>query len=125
MTGQLEVYKCLVCGIVVEVQEDGAGVLVCCGEAMARQAEKTEDRTKEKHVPWIQPAEGGTKVTVGQAALHPMETKHYIQWIELLADGKAYRQFLRPGEKPEAFFPVEGEGLSAREFCNIHGLWKS
>jgi len=125
LTKRLEVYKCRVCGIVVEVQEEGAGVPVCCGQPMTLQEEKTEDRATEKHVPWIQPIEGGTKVTVGQAALHPMETKHYIQWIELLADGRAYRQFLRPGDTPEVVFPVEGENLSAREFCNIHGLWKS
>jgi superoxide reductase len=124
MTEKKQIYKCNVCGIVVEVLEEGAGELVCCSEAMALQEAKTEDLTKEKHVPWIQGVAGGTKVTVGKAALHPMEQKHYIQWIELLADGKSCRQFLSPGDAPEAVFPVTGEDLSAREFCNIHGLWK-
>ncbi|HUS90250.1 MAG TPA: desulfoferrodoxin [Phycisphaerae bacterium] len=124
MTEKLQVYKCEVCGIVAEVLDGGAGEMVCCGQPMQRLPEKTEDSTKEKHVPYIERIDGGVKVRVGQNAAHPMEAKHWIQWIELLADGKAYRQFLNPGDAPEAVFPVTGEDLSARELCNIHGLWK-
>ena len=123
-TEQLQVYKCEVCGIISEVLEGGAGELVCCGLPMQLLEEKTEDASTEKHVPYIERIEGGVKVRVGQNAAHPMEEKHYIQWIELLADGKAYRQFLKPGDAPEAVFNVTGDDLSARELCNIHGLWR-
>jgi len=124
MTEKLQVYKCQVCGIVVEVLEGGAGEPVCCGEPMQLMPEKTEDATVEKHVPYIEATEGGVKVKVGQNQAHPMEEKHWIQWIELIADGKAYRQFLDPGDAPEAVFPVTGEDITAREYCNVHGLWK-
>ena len=124
MTKKLEIYKCKACGIVVEVLDHGAGEMVCCGEAMQIFEPKTEDMTKEKHVPWVQKTADGTKVTVGKAALHPMEPKHYIQWIEILDGRKAYRQFLEPGDAPEAVFEVSGGEIVAREFCNIHGLWK-
>ena len=123
MTEKLQVYKCEVCGIITEVLEEGAGELVCCGQEMVLQDEKTADKTTEKHVPILEPVDGGVKVVVG-CNPHPMEPKHYIQWIELLADGKAYRQFLNPGDAPEAVFPVTGQDLSAREYCNVHGLWK-
>ena len=125
MAEKLEIYMCDLCGVVVEVLDGGAGDLVCCGEGMIRQQVKTEDAATEKHVPFIEQVDGGVKVRVGQNAAHPMEGAHYIQWIELLADGKAYRQFLNPGEAPEAVFPVTGQDLSAREYCNVHGLWQS
>ena len=124
MTEKLQVYKCDVCGNVVEVLEHCAGELVCCGQPMTLQQEKTEDAATEKHVPFIERIDGGYRVRVGQNAAHPMEEKHYIQWIELLADGKACRQFLEPGDAPEAVFSVSAENVSAREYCNIHGLWK-
>ena len=129
MTEKLDVYKCDVCGNIVEMLESGVGELICCGQEMTLQREKTEDAATEKHVPFIEKIEGGYKVRVGQNAAHPMEEKHYIQWIELLVDGKAYRQFLNPGEEPEAFFGVCKEcsaagDVSAREYCNVHGLWQ-
>ena len=124
MTERLQVYKCEACGNIVEVLEIGAGELVCCDEPMKLQQEKTQDAATEKHVPFIEKTEGGYSVRIGQNAAHPMEEKHYIQWIELLLDGKAYRQFLKPGDAPEAFFAATGENVSAREYCNIHGLWK-
>lgn len=124
MTEPLQIYKCEVCGIVVEVLDGGAGECVCCGQPMQRMEEKTEDSTTEKHVPYIEKIEGGVRVKVGQNEAHPMLDKHYIQWIELLADGKVCRQALKPGDAPEAVFGVTGENLSARELCNIHGLWK-
>ncbi len=85
--------------------------------------EKTADAATEKHVPVIEQIDGGYKITVG-STLHPMEEKHYIEWIELLADDKAYRQFLNPGDEPVAAFKVEAESVTAREHCNVHGLWK-
>lgn len=124
MAQQLEVYKCEVCGNIVEVLHAGVGELVCCGQPMKLMKENTVDAAKEKHVPVIEKVAGGYKVKVGAVA-HPMEEKHYIEWIELIAGGKAYRQFLKPGEAPEAFFAVEASQVSAREYCNIHGLWKA
>jgi len=123
MAERLQVYKCNICGNIVEVLDGGKGELVCCGEPMKLMAENTVDAAREKHVPVIEKVKGGYKVKVGSVA-HPMEEKHYIEWIELLADGKAYRQFLRPGAAPEAIFNIEGDSVSAREYCNIHGLWK-
>ena len=123
MAKRLEIYKCEACGNIVEVVNGGAGELVCCGEPMKLMTENTVDAAKEKHVPVIEKVDGGVKVKVGEVP-HPMEKKHYIQWVELIADGKAYRQFLKPGEQPEAFFAVEASQLTAREYCNLHGLWK-
>jgi len=124
MAEKLEVYKCEACGNIVEVLHGGGGELVCCGEPMKLMVENTVDAAKEKHVPVIEKVAGGVKVKVGSVA-HPMEAKHYIEWIEIIADGKAYRQFLNPGDAPEATFKVEAEKISAREYCNIHGLWKA
>jgi len=123
-TKKLGVYKCLVCGNIVEVIHQGEGELVCCGQAMKLLAENSVDAAKEKHVPVVEKIEGGYKVTVGSVP-HPMEEKHFIEWIELLADGKAYRQFLNPGDAPEAIFAVEAQDVVAREHCNLHGLWKA
>jgi superoxide reductase len=123
MAKQLQIYKCSVCGNIVEVLHGGVGELVCCNKPMELLGEKTADAATEKHVPVIEQIDGGYKVTVGSVP-HPMEAKHYIEWIELLADGKAYRQFLKPGMEPEAEFHVEGDSVSAREHCNVHGLWK-
>ncbi len=123
MAERLEVYKCEVCGNIVEVLHGGDGELVCCGQPMNRFVENTVDAAKEKHVPVIEKVEGGVKVKVGDVA-HPMEEKHYIEWVEIITDGKAYRQFLNPGEAPEATFNVEAGQITAREYCNIHGLWK-
>ena len=124
MAQRLEVYKCNICGNIVEVLEAGGGELVCCGKPMEQLVENTVDAAKEKHVPVIEKIDGGIKVTVGSVA-HPMEDKHYIQWIEVIADGKAYRQFLNPGDAPEATFNIAASDVTAREYCNLHGLWKS
>ena len=123
MAEQLEIYKCELCGNIVEVLHGGGGELVCCGQPMKLMTENTVDAAKEKHVPVIEKVEGGSLVKVGAVA-HPMEEKHYIEWIELIADGKAYREFLKPGQAPEAFFCVKADKVAAREYCNIHGLWK-
>ena len=124
MTEKSQLFKCEVCGIIVEALEGGAGEPVCCGQPMTLLHARTEDAATEKHVPFIEAVDGGVKVRVGQNAAHPMEESHYIQWIELLADGRTYRQSLTPGDAPEAIFNVTGENLSAREYCNVHGLWK-
>lgn len=124
MAEQLQVYKCEACGNIVEVLHGGEGELVCCGKPMVLMKENTVDAAKEKHVPVIEKVDGGYKVKVGSAA-HPMEEKHYIEWVELIADGKAYRQFLKPGQAPEAVFKIDAAGVTAREYCNLHGLWKA
>jgi len=123
MAKKLQIYKCSICGNIVEVLHGGVGELVCCNQPMELLEAKTADTGKEKHVPMIEKIDGGYKVKVGSVP-HPMEEKHYIEWIELLADGRAYRQFLEPGSKPEAVFNVEADSVSAREYCNVHGLWK-
>ena len=124
MAKQLEVYKCEICGNIVEVLHAGAGELVCCGEPMVLMEENTVDAAKEKHVPVIEIGADSITVKVGSVP-HPMEASHYIEWVELIADGKAYRQFLKPGEAPEATFPVVAKQVTAREYCNLHGLWKA
>lgn len=124
MTQLNQIYKCEICGNIVEVLHTGVGELVCCGEEMVLLTENTVDAAKEKHVPVIEKAGNKVTVKVGSVA-HPMEEKHYIEFIELLADGKVYRKFLKPGEKPEATFEVTATKVSAREYCNLHGLWKA
>ncbi len=124
MTERLQVYKCEICGNIVEVLHTGVGELVCCGAPMKNYLENTVDASLEKHVPVIEKIAGGFKVKVGSVA-HPMEEKHYIEWIEVIADGKAYRQFLQPGQSPEATFEILAEKVTAREYCNLHGLWKA
>ncbi|MGQ9499223.1 MAG: desulfoferrodoxin [Dissulfurimicrobium sp.] len=123
MTKRLQVYKCMICGNMVEMVHEGVGQLVCCGQPMNLMEENTVDAAKEKHVPVVEKIDGGYKVKVGSVP-HPMEEKHYIEWIEVIADGKAYREFLKPGDKPEAFFCIDAKEITAREYCNLHGLWK-
>ncbi len=124
MTKLNQIYKCDVCGNIVEVLHTGVGELVCCAQPMRLMKENTEDATQEKHVPVIEKTETGIKVKVGEIA-HPMDENHYIEWIEVLADGKVYRKYLKPGDKPEAEFPITSESIEVREYCNLHGLWKA
>ena len=124
MTKQLQIYKCDICGNIVEMLHEGKGELICCGEPMKLFDEKTADSSTEKHVPVVEKVDGGFKVTVGSVA-HPMEEKHYIEWIQIIADGKVYREFLKPGAAPEAVFKIDADEVTAREYCNIHGLWKA
>ena len=124
MTNKNEVYKCPLCGNIVEVLHTGAGELVCCGQPMDLMAENTVDAALEKHVPVVEKVDNGYKVSVGSVA-HPMEEKHWIEWIELVADGKVYRQDLAPGQSPEATFCVKAAEVTARAYCNLHGHWKS
>ncbi len=124
MTESGQIYKCNICGNIVEVLHSGVGQLVCCGQPMELLTEKTEDVGLEKHVPVIEKAGNKAKVKVGSVP-HPMEERHHIEWIEIIADGKTCRKFLKPGAKPEAEFEITVEKIKAREYCNIHGLWKS
>ena len=124
VTKTKEFYKCNICGNVVEVLTVGGGELVCCGEPMELMLEKSEDEGLEKHVPVIEKTEKGLLVKVGSTT-HPMEEEHYIEWIEIYADGKSYKKFLKPGDAPELEFELDPEGVQARAYCNIHGLWKS
>lgn len=124
MTKLLQVYKCEICGNIVEILHEGKGALVCCGKEMTLLVENTVDAAREKHVPVVERTESGVRIKIGSVP-HPMEEKHYIEWIELIAEGKAYRQFLHPGDRPEAEFPVVATHIIAREHCNLHGLWKA
>lgn len=124
MTKVKEIYKCNICGNIVEVLYAGGGTLVCCGQPMQLLEENTVDASLEKHVPVIEKIANGIKVKVGSIE-HPMEEKHYIMWIEIIADDKTYKKFLKPGDKPEAEFEVKASDITAREYCNLHGLWKS
>lgn len=123
MAERLEVYKCELCGNIVEVLHGGGGELVCCGQPMTLLVENTVDAAKEKHVPVVEKTADGVSVKVGSVP-HPMEENHFIEWVEIIADGKAYRQFLNPGESPEASFSVAADQVTAREYCNLHGHWK-
>lgn len=124
-TEKLQVYKCEVCGIIAEVVDGGAGELLCCDQPCVLLQAKTADEGKEKHVPVVEKVAGGVKVKVGSVP-HPMEQKHYIAWIEVIADGKACRQFLQPGQPPEATFCcVDAENVKVREYCTVHSLWEA
>ena len=122
MTNLNEVYKCDICGNIVTVLHTGVGQLVCCGKPMVRQDERVEDTGSEKHVPVIEVVGDGVKVSVGSVA-HPMVEKHYIEWVEVRDGEKVYTRYFKPGEKPEAEFPVKSTEVKVREFCSVHGLW--
>jgi superoxide reductase len=124
MTKRDQIYKCDVCGNIVAMLHEGAGELVCCGQPMKHFQENTVDAAKEKHVPVVEKTGKGLKVKVGSVT-HPSTPEHYIEWIEIIADGKAYRQFLKPGDAPEATFEVDAKQVIVREYCNLHGLWKA
>ncbi len=123
MTQMKQIYKCERCGNIVEVLHAGDGELVCCGEPMKLYGENTTDAATEKHVPVVEKIDGGWKVTVGEVA-HPMTEAHLIEWIELIADGVVYRRHLTPSDKPEAVFMTDASEVTARAYCNMHGLWK-
>lgn len=122
MTKQLQVYKCNICGNIVEVLHTGVGELVCCGQPMKLMEENTVDAALEKHIPVVEKTADGVKVRIGSVA-HPMEEKHYIEWIEIIADGRVCKKFLKPGDTPEVLFGGKAEKIEAREYCSIHGLW--
>lgn len=127
MTQLKEIYRCNVCGNMVEMVHTGAGELVCCGQPMEKLVAKTEDEGQEKHVPIIEKTDKGVKVKVGSTP-HPMEEKHFIEWIELIAGNEVYRQHLKPGQLPAVDFCVclpDNVPITVREYCNLHGLWQA
>ncbi|MBD3248079.1 desulfoferrodoxin [Candidatus Falkowbacteria bacterium] len=124
MTQLKQIYKCNVCGNIVEVLHAGAGELVCCGQPMQLQTENTVDAAHEKHVPVIEKVEDGYLIKVGEVP-HPMTEEHYIEWIEVEIEDEAYKKFLKPGDKPEFLVEEDKEIKKARAYCNLHGLWKS
>ena len=123
MTQLKQIYKCNICGNIVEVIHASGGELVCCSKPMELLQEKTRDLGFEKHVPVIEKTEQGILVKVGSMP-HPMEEAHYIEWIEIIANGRYCRKFLKPGDKPELLFEISAQKVVARSYCNIHGLWK-
>jgi superoxide reductase len=122
MTKLFDIYKCDTCGNIIKVVHASGGTLVCCGKPMALQPEKTSDQGKEKHVPVIEKTQSGIVVKLGSIP-HPMEEKHFIEWIEVRDGNGVYVKGLKPGEKPEAEFCTPDTGVKARAFCNVHGLW--
>ena len=124
MTNKKEIYKCEVCGNIVEVLHDGVGTLVCCGQPMNLMKEKIEEEGNEKHIPIVQENEEGVNVKVGSVE-HPMTPEHHIEWIEISTENGESKKFLTPDDKPEANFPVKNKNIKTREYCNIHGLWKN
>lgn len=126
MSTRNAIYKCEICGNMVDHVHVGGGTLSCCGKPMTLQTEMTADTSTEKHVPFIQKTDQGVLVKVGETVDHPMMEAHYIQWIELLTERAVYRKFLTPQDKPQALFLIASDEkvIGAREFCNLHGLWK-
>ncbi len=124
VSAKYQIYRCTVCGNVVEVLKVGGGTLVCCGQEMELIAENTVEASKEKHIPVVEKTAEGYSVKVGSVT-HPMEEKHYIEWIELITASSVFRKELKPGDAPEAFFKTNEEAVAVREHCNLHGLWKA
>ncbi|MDY6794128.1 MAG: desulfoferrodoxin [Actinomycetota bacterium] len=124
MTELLQIYKCEICGNIVEVVHTGKGMLVCCGQDMVLLEENTVDAAVEKHVPVVEVLDDGVKVKVGEVP-HPMQDDHYIEWVQIIVSDRSSRIFLKPGVDPEGTFEPPKEGIVAREHCNLHGLWKS
>lgn len=123
MTKLKQVYKCEICGNIIEVVHSSGGTLECCKQPMNLLVENTVDASKEKHLPVVEKVDGGVLVKIGSVE-HPMLDNHYIEWIEVITENQLYRKFLKPGEKPEAFFTIDEEIISARAYCNLHGLWR-
>jgi len=125
VTKRGQIFKCKVCGNIVEVLEVGGGTLVCCGQPMELMVEKSKEEGKEKHVPVIEKNAEGVIVKVGSIE-HPMIAEHYIRWIEISTEKGVSKKFLKPGDKPEVKFPLKTDlkNISVRIYCNVHGVWK-
>ncbi|HEY0196567.1 MAG TPA: desulfoferrodoxin [Methanobacterium sp.] len=127
MTEKEEIYRCNICGNIVEVLHNGTGKLECCRNTMELLKEREEGMGPEKHIPVLEETDQGVKIKVGSIS-HPMEENHCIEWVEVIADDKIYRKVLKPGDAPEAEFNLKLDDISQiqlREYCSIHGLWKS
>ncbi|ADG81323.1 desulfoferrodoxin [Thermincola potens] len=122
MTELNQIYKCNVCGNMVEIVHTGAGQLVCCGKPMELNKANEQEASMEKHVPVVEATVEGIRATVGSIK-HPMEEKHYIEWIEVIDSGEVARKYLKPGDEPVAEFCLPGDNVEVRAYCNIHGLW--
>ncbi len=123
MSERNSVYKCSVCGQMVQILKGTESPLHCCGKPMNLLKENTTEAAVEKHIPVIEKIDGGYRVFVGEVE-HPMSAEHFIEWIELIVGDDTYAHYLKPGEKPEAFFMTDAAKVSARAYCNLHGLWK-
>ena len=124
MTELKQIYKCEICGNIIEVLHEGNGELVCCNQPMKLQLENTVDASNEKHIPIIEKDEQGVIVKVGSVE-HPMDEDHFIEWIEISTEKGSSKKFLKPGESAQAMFPVKADNIISRAYCNLHGLWKS
>lgn len=124
MTTRNEIYKCGVCGNITTVMHASGGTLSCCGQPMNRMNENIVDAALEKHVPVITKTADGYMIAVGSVE-HPMEEKHFIEWIELIAGNERLIKYLKPGDKPVATFKTDATEVYAREYCNLHGNWRS
>jgi len=124
MTKINEVYKCNVCGNIIEIFHSGMGELTCCNKAMNIQKENTVEAAKEKHIPFFQKTGNKIKITVGEIN-HPMEETHFIEWIEVITLNKIFRKKLTPNDEPIAEFEINSEVISVRAYCNLHGLWSN
>lgn len=123
MTQINQIYRCNICGNMVEMVHSGAGQLVCCGQPMELLEGKTKDEGLEKHSPVLERAGNVLKIKIGSIA-HPMENSHFIEWIEVISGNKTFKKFLQPKDSPEAQFENIGQKVFVRSYCNIHGLWK-
>lgn len=123
MTNRNEIYKCEICGNIVEILHSAKPPIFCCGTKMVLQTENTTDAATEKHVPVLEKVDGGWKVVLGEVE-HPMTAEHYIEWIELIAGNEVFTKYLNPGDKPEAIFMTNAKQVTARAYCNLHGNWK-
>ena len=121
---KLQIFKCEICGNIIEILHEGKPALVCCGKPMSLYSENTTDAAQEKHVPVVEKADGKITVRVGSVA-HPMMEKHYIEWIELIKGDEVHLQFLNPGDEPVAVFNIDADEVTVRAYCNLHGLWRA
>jgi len=124
MAETMQVFRCEVCGHVIQIMHGGAGTLVCCNQPMTLLTENTTDAAQEKHVPVVEREDGQIKVHVGSVD-HPMDEKHYIEWIEVVAEGVVMQRYLKPGDAPAATFATDARELTVRAYCNLHGLWRA
>ncbi|MCP4755832.1 MAG: desulfoferrodoxin [Proteobacteria bacterium] len=122
MVERMQVYKCDLCGNTVDIAHAGGGQLACCNQPMTLMEEKNADQGVEKHLPVVEKADKRIKVTVGSTA-HPMEDKHFIEWIETVTGDAVSRKYLKPGDTPERSFCYKKDQLRVRAYCNLHGLW--
>jgi len=124
MAKKMGIYKCEICGNIVEVLHEGKGELVCCGQPMRLYEANTVDAAYEKHIPVLEKTKDGILVKIGSVA-HPMIAEHYIEWVEVIFDDRVCRHNFKPGDAPEAFFAVTSAAITVRAYCNLHGLWQA